>query len=251
MKWLAFAIGFLMTLNGAEVAVHTNPLDVVSYTDHKNDKNFLINIGKKYNGLTDEGKVNKLLDQQNYIEVLNYIWTEPNGNKSIAWLEKNSVHPILMFELGEEYYFQNPSLETYINKSLPWLLAGARRTLIDSQCTSDRSAEAAVDFLLQDYQFRILEDLADKNSQEDFDKYLSEHHNDLQKNSNAILRTVMTPLAEGKGQTPAPNWVFAHGLGEFTGDKNTIADGECEKLRKKFAQDFLNQIQEMEKAPNA
>lgn len=233
------------------VTAITNLDDPVSYSSHNADEPFIADLRKKYKGLGDEQKISELLNQQNYIEVLNYLWTEPDAKKKLAWLEKaaNKGHPILMFELGKAYYLQDPSLKTYALKTMPWLLAGARRTLIDAACTSDASVAAAPEFLLNAYQEGILEDLQKKYSQEDIEKFFADNSNQFQKSNVAILKKVIEPLTnESSAQMPSSQWVYGHGMGAFLETKNTILPDQCKAIRKKEAEEFLNQANELEKS---
>ena len=239
------------TSHRGNITSYTINEDVVSYTNNKNDKNFINQIRLKYNGLTDESVVNTSLNQQNYIEVLNYLWTEPDMKKRLQWLENRVAesHPILMFELGENYYYQDPTLDTYITKTMPWILAGYRRTWLDTVCTSDQSVRAAPEFLLASYQTIILNDLKIRYSQKELEDYVNVHSHDLMKNILATLRIVMAPFVKtGNMKLPSPKWVFAHGLRAFTGEKNTIADKEFEKLRRKEAENFLKQADALEQS---
>lgn len=235
----------------ANITTFINKADVVSYSSNKNSKQFVAQLRNKYNGLKDEQKLNALLQDQNYIEVLNYLWTEPNAKKKIAWLEKkvDEGHPILMFELGQEYYYQDPSLQTYAMKAMPWILAAMRRTYLDTVCTSDKSVSAAPEYLLTTYQQPILADVQNKNSSEQMQKYFSENSKQFQKNSIETLRKVLAPfVVEGEVEIPSPRWVFSHGLASFSNIVNTVPENECDTLRKKEAQDFLVKAKELEQS---
>ncbi|MFA6914918.1 MAG: hypothetical protein WC222_00840 [Parachlamydiales bacterium] len=242
------AQGYTVEKQGNITSINNNA-DVVSYTGKKNDPNYVVSLKTKYNGLKDTAKIDQLLKQQNYIEVLNHLWTEPDANKRRQWLEArvNQGHPILMFELGEEYYAQNPTIQTFVLKTMPWLMSGTRRTLIDAACTSDQSVMAAPELLLVTYRDRVLNDLLVKNSQEDLQKFITENSKEFQKNNIAILKQVLTPLVGPNADSlPSASWVYPHGLAAFTGSKNTIPATQCTELRKKEAQQFLDQISKME-----
>lgn len=230
------------------VTAYTNDADVVSYSGNKEDQEFLAALKKKYDGLNNEDKINEALKQQKYIEVLNYLWTEPSSKKRIAWLESQvkEGHPLLMFELGEEYYLQDPTIKTYATLTMPWLLAGARYTLIDSVCTSDKSVSAAAEMLLFLYQGRILNNVLSKYSQEDLEKYINENANEIQKSNIAILKKAIQPILSNDNVS-SPSWVFSHGLNAFTGNQNTIPESQCKELRKKEAQMFIDKANEIEK----
>lgn len=246
---LECANSYTVQKNGNITSI-TNNADVVSYSSKKNDNQYRAQLGSKYSGLKDEQKLNELLQQQNYIEVLNYLWTEPDVTKRIAWLEKkvNEGHPLLMFELGQDYYYQDPTLQTYALKAMPWILAGMRRTYLDTACTSDKSVSAAPGYLLMTYQQPILEAVQKKSTTEEMQKFFAEQSNQFQKNSIEVLRKVLAPfVGEGLVKMPSPRWVFAHGMAAFTNVTNTIPESECNAIRKKEAQDFLvkaNQLEE-------
>lgn len=237
--------------NQGNVTNITNNADVVSYTKNKGDQQFINKLKKNYNGISDKKKLNELLAQENYIEVLNSLWTEPDAKKRLDWLEVNvnGNHPILMFELGEEYFNQNPTIQTYVNKSMPWILTAARRTYLDTICTSDASVGAAPEMLLATYQDRLLSRLLENSNQEDLEKYITNNAAQFQKNNIETLKKVLLPIVNGDGKNiPSPKWVFAHGLAPFTGGENKINAAECNALRKKEAQVFLDKITEVEKS---
>lgn len=233
-----------------KVITYTNKQDTVSYSSRKGDPQFVAQLKTKYSGLKDEEKLNELLKQQNYIEVLHHLWSESDGDKRLAWLEKkvDEGHPILMLELGEEYYLQNPTLQTYAMKTMPWLLAGARRTLVDADTTSDRSVAAAADFLLTVYQERVLTQVRTQFSEAAVMQYMTEKLKEFQKNNIAITRKVLTPLINGKqANMPSPCWVFAHGMRSFTNTQNTIPESQYNAIRKKSAEDMLDKADRAEK----
>jgi hypothetical protein len=235
----------IMTETKDSITSITNSDDLLSYTNHKAEKEYIANLKKKYNGLANDAILNELLKQQNYIEVLNYLWTEPNSGRKITWLEEKvkEGHPILMFELGSEYYTQNPTIETYANKTVPWLLAGAKRTMIDTACSSDKTLEDSPEFLLMNYQQDALEDLQSKHSQEEIEKYFEMNEKELRKINFGILKKVMEPFVNNKWETmPSPKWIFPHGMGAFISEKNLISSSKCNKIRKKQAEEFLKDL---------
>lgn len=253
------AMAFTFSLNAQEenytiqtegnVTNITNNADVVAYTSKKNDQQFINSLKAKYNGLSDTKKLDELLKNQNYIEVLNYLWSEPDHNKRLQWLESkaNEGHPILMFELGEEYYIHNPNVQTFVLQTMPWLMAGTRRTLIDASCTSDQSVGAAPEYLLVTYRERILGDLLKKHNRQELQTYIEKNGAQFQKSNFEILKKVLTPLVDGDAsKLPSPAWVYPHGLAAFTGTENSIPSSECAEIRKNEAQEFLDQIKEIE-----
>lgn len=233
------------------IKIHENKKDVISYTSHKRDDKFITELQKTYNGLTDIKTVNDDLKKQNYIRVLNCLWTESDSQKRLVWLEQkvNENHPILMFELAEAYYYQNPSLETYVLKSLPWLVAGVMRTYIDADCSSDASVQAAPEFLMFAYQEPILADLLKNSSQNDLTDFIKNNQKTYYQNIFSVSRQVLEPFtADTLKDMPSPEWVFHHGMGGFLGGYNTINPKEYNAIRKKSAQDFLDKERKQEKS---
>lgn len=201
---------------------------------------------KTYSGLSNKKKVNQLLKKRDYLEVLNHLWSEHDRSARVIWLEKkvNEGHPILMFELAKEYYDQNPKLETYLFETMPWMLAGVKRTFMDVNCTSDKSVSAAVQFLLFVYQESILADLQKTDSLEEIQCSINENYEQFSHANLLILKKVMEPFVNGNhGSQPSPTWVFNHGMGQFLKESNTISAAKWEQIRKKEAEEFLRQAE--------
>lgn len=222
----------------------TNTQDVILYAQKKSPDYVVKLYANNYRGLRDEQKVNALLDQENYIEVLNYLWTEPDVNVRLRWLKQKAKdgHPILMMELGEAYYDANPRMSTYFLTTLPWFATGARRTFIDSQTTSDKSVSAAPGALLQVYQQRLGDKLLEKYSEAQLDAFQAKHADQIQERSVALLKIILEPILKGEKQ-PSPEWVYAHGLGSFSGKKNSISPDQYTEIRKKTAEEMLAPVQ--------
>lgn len=225
----------------------TNISDVVSYTNNRVDQQFIDNLSKKYDGLKDQDKINELLKNQNYIEVLNYLWTEPDHAKRLNWLKEKlpENHPILMFELASEYQLKDPTIETYLNKTMPWILAGARRTYLDALCSSDSSVQAAPELLIYNYQTPIVESLLQKLGEENFQKYVVDHADEFRKSNIAIFKKAVNPIINDEN-VPSAKWVFAHGMGAILNKKNTIDDAKCKEIRKKEVEEILKQASSRE-----
>lgn len=232
---------------GAENAIQINncKADVVSYTNKKGDKDFLEGLKKQYNGIGDTTKMGDLLQKQEYIEVLNHLWTEPDGKKRLAWLEENvnKQHPILLFELAEEYYNQDPTTQNYILKVRPLLIAGMVRTAVDTVCTSDASVSVAPKMLLNNYQERLQEELLAKTSKEDVDIFFQGNKKKANENIITSIEQFLLPISNGKETNlPSPSWVFAHGMACFLGTQNTIPESDWPKLRKQKAERLIDEM---------
>ena len=63
------------------------------------------NLVNQYNGLQDLEVLDKLLKDENYKEALKHVWTEPDLEKKIAWLEMKSFenHVVMQYELAVAY----------------------------------------------------------------------------------------------------------------------------------------------------
>lgn len=222
------------------VTSFTNAQDVILYAENKSPDYIAKLQAKNYRGLQDEQKINTLLDQQNYIEVLNYLWTEPDIDKRLSWLKQKvkEGHPILMMELGDAYYDKDPTLQTYFLTTVPLLETGARLTYIDSQTTSDKSVSAAPGALLLIYKQRLADKLLDKYTPDQLEEFQTKHADQAREKFVEALKIALGPILKGEKQ-PSPEWVYAHGLGSFSGEKNTIAPDKYAEIRKKTAEYIL------------
>jgi len=237
--------------NQSQIVSIVNERDVVSYTSRKNDQQFLSQLLKSHHGLLDTDNLERLLLEQNYIEVLNCLWSEPDASKRCAWLEQMShqQHPLLMFELAEEYCVQNPSIETYGFKAFPRLIVAARLTAIDAACSSDRSVSVAASYLLETYQGRIVEQLLEKYTEEDFSSYIKEHDKEYRMGVVALEKEVYAPLlSQEANSVPAPSWVFAHGMSAFTNQPNEISEDQFEAIRRQEAKKWIDLALEKERS---
>lgn len=228
------------------MVVHNNKTDVVAHTCRKNDPAYLAEIKAQYAGIRDEKKMGDLLQKQDYIELLNHLWSETDGQKRLAWLEGNVglQHPILLFEIAEEYYMQNPTPQTYVLKTKPFLLAGMSRAMVDAACTSDASVSAAAEFLIFYYHDRIIMDLLASFSMEKLTEILQPHQNQGKENAIAMAERFLLPVISGKENLPSPSWIFSHGMGGFTGMANSIPESDWALLRRQKAQQLLEEIKE-------
>lgn len=209
--------------------------DVVSFSMNKSEE-IKLKLRENYSGLNDEEELDDLLQEQNYIEVLKHLWSEKDGLKRCTWLEKKieEGHPILMFELAEDYYSQDPTLECYLTKAMPWIIAGATRTVLDARCTKDKSCAIVPERLLFTYQQRILSDLLKKYPIEVMEDYVAAHEEAFQKESFLIQKRVFSPFVQcPKHKMPSPRWIFVQGV------DSEIPEAQFDDIRKKSAETLL------------
>lgn len=233
-----------ITENGNSISIY-HPKDVISYTRHIFDENYITQLKQSYHGLGDIAHLEKLLENQNYIEILNHIWTEKDINKRVQWLKDKALenHPILMLELAYAYILQSPTLDTLMRWAMPWLSVARTRILMDIECSSDKSVEAAA-FIDQSYEGLINQHLLKNYSLEDLKAYIAKNET-LHLyffNMYELAEIVLEPFVEQPSNEPSPEWVFFHGLGSFIGDENTIPKSEWDVLRQKSAFQRLESI---------
>lgn len=229
-----------------------NDGDPIVYTNNRTPEYFET-LRSYYNGLSSEETLDDLLERQEYVEVLNYLWSEEDQNVRIAWLEKKlpEHHPILICELALEYILRDPSIRTYLFSSQPLLDVAICLTEIDSDCTADKSVTAASGFLNFQYGDLILETLLDHHSQKSVQAYWKNQFIEFKKNKFKLLREALTRFSDRKrySKIPSPRWVFSHGMEAFTGNVDSAAypEGKWEQIRRKAAQNCLIMILEDEK----
>lgn len=108
-----------------------------------------------YNGLKGlpEFKFNKLIKEQNYIELLKFIRTEDDMQLILDKLEPyaNQGHTILMFELSRTCCVEMEMTKIYteekIKRAFDWWLKGCVSVELDVVCNTDPTTKGAVDTL--------------------------------------------------------------------------------------------------------
>ncbi len=217
-----------------QIIIINNKSDAVTYATYKFNPDFIDQLKKKYDGLKDLKKIDALLEKQNYIEVLNHLWTEKNLRKRKLWLEKKfkEGHSLLFFELGIDSYLENPVLETLQTRTFPYINIGAKRVEIDAECSSDPSVKAAGMCLLMKYMEGLQSLISERYSEEEVFSYID--------NTQQIYFTALRELAHKafKGfilkpsRMPRPDWVFAHGIDALYKRPNTIPSDQFNEIRK-------------------
>ena len=228
MKKILFSLALCFNIGFAE--------DIVLFSKCKCDS-VKQALALSCDGLNNEANVNCLLQEHNYIEVLKHLWSEPDCKKRCAWLEKkiDENHPILIFELAEDCFLQNPTLECYLTKTMPKVIAAAMRTLLDARCTDDACGVMAAEQLLTSYQQRIITKLLDVYTLEEIEDYIVNHSDQFMAEYVLIQERVFQPINE-KTALPSPKWIFTHV------HKSSIQESEFNLIRKKGAQEILGMI---------
>jgi hypothetical protein len=231
--------------------------DIVCHIQYKpqlNDENsikkFRQNIN--YNGLGDEVEINKALNNEDYMKVLNHLWSETDKFKRLKWLNENAnpelnLYPILLFELAEELIIDSPTLETYFNKCLPYLNSAGKRVQLDAFCTSDNSVGAGAGMLIYLYLPRIKSHIEKKYSSDQITNYLQNESQKKEYDSNmaSVLKNIMTSIVNSEKLSktlPSPKWIFAHGMSAYIGNQNSIKEDQFDSIRKAKAQELLDHI---------
>lgn len=237
---------------------HDNVIDIQSqedtlvYTNNRHPEYFE-KLRNSYNGLSSEETLNDLLQRQEYIEVLNHLWSEGDQNIRISWLEKKlpENHPILICELALEYILRDPSIHTYLFSSRPLLDVALCLTEMDCNCTSDKSVTAAPGFLDFRYGDLIFKALLAHHSRESVQAYWKEHFIEFKNNKFELLRNALCPFLDPQKHLnlPSPRWVFSHGMGAFFNgiDSAAYPENQWYEIRRKAVQKNLNMLLEDEK----
>ena len=194
-------------VQGNSVSISNNG-DVLCFISDNLDPDKGGKIFPRYRGLGDEKKVTNLVAQQNYIEVLKYVWSENNKEKRLAWLQKTADegHIICMFELSKEYALMGNVAESHF-----WLMLGVARTRQDVLCCTDCSLEDCPYFLMQCYGPFLRKVLLKDSSLFEKDKFLEKSVRQLD------MKTLARELEylNNCQKFPSPAWLHLHGMASF------------------------------------
>ncbi|MDN3507007.1 MAG: hypothetical protein P0S96_07250 [Simkaniaceae bacterium] len=219
--------------------------DVLVYTNNRTEEYFSA-LQAHYGGLPSDKVLDDLLSQQEYIEILNYLWAERDQALRISWLENKlpEGHPILIAELAIEYISRDPSIHTYLFSSRPLLDVAVCLTEIDTSCTSDASVEAATGFLNFQYSNLLLTTLLEHHPREAVQAYWKDHYIEFKNLKIALLRQFLNRFFDSQQTVPTPKWVFSHGLKAFRNQQWSAAypENRWGEIRKKEAKNNLNFI---------
>jgi hypothetical protein len=167
--------------------------DVVGFLSSRGNKT---DFGEAYQGLADKEALESILQERNYVEVLKHVWSEPDVEKRCAWLKCKAMqgHSLLFFELAEDYYSKCETLECYLSKAMPWMIAGATCVMLDAKCAEDPAALETAEKLLAVYQGRLLARIQEKYSMEELEAFVMEHEDTFNEKNEHVRRKVFTPM---------------------------------------------------------
>jgi hypothetical protein len=204
----------------------SNEKDVVIFAAQKSDRMIAELKGKGYRGLENEEKLNDLLSRQDYISILKYVWTEPDLDKKISWLQKQAEkgHIILMFELSSALLLKKPQTDELISEAMAWFLRGRFCGILDVACHGDLSTRAAIDMLTTTY---TLEGKIPPEKKALF---------------KDLHRAAFYEKWEPKKDHPSPEWLKYHGMAWFSGENKTKPSGEWLSCRLQKRGEFLLQL---------
>lgn len=220
----------------ANVVQFTNQADVVSFSSNFCPEAISHLKKQGYKGLSklSINALEKLIQDQNYIEALKNIWTEDNLDKVISTLEPYAKegHPIIMLELSRtlcrkmaaEKKFPEDQLKT----AFQWFSLGVLTTDLDIECNEDRSTQEAYGMLRHVYHLShfVPQDIIVKMLPSVFRQAIK----DYQLSENA----------------PSPQWVLHHGLAAMRGENKLLPKSQWKDCREKRLQYTLKQIAKAE-----
>lgn len=247
--WEELAEQGILESDGKNFNVY-HPKDVISYTRHLFEPSYLEGLKKKYQGLDNNEKLTRLLKKQEYIEILNHLWTERNYTIRINWLQEavSDNHPMMMMELAHAYFLRSPTLETYQIKSLPLLRVAKMRLEMDASCTSDESVFSGVS-VVENYEMIILETLLQRNNNDEIQEYLLKNLEGEFISLYKLAKILLYPFTQKETHNlPSPSWIFYQGLGSFLDVPNEVLAEDWDQIRKEIACERLNIIAEHEDA---
>lgn len=196
--------------------------DVVSFSS-KFSKEYLSELSKKsYHGFAKikGAEWDKLVEQQNYVEILKIIWTEKDLDVAIAHLEPEAKkgHAILMFELSRTLYrkmkVENKFPIETLKAAATWYFSGLHTTILDLACNTDNSTQAAIGMLRLAYQPGQLIP-----------------QTELQKINGGELYDSLLKNWELPASYPSPKWVTYHGMAIFQGKDSLLPETQWNEKR--------------------
>lgn len=163
---------------------------------------------ERYNGVLtlSEEKLKSLLDEQNYIEVMKYLWTEKDVEKAINFVKPiaEAGHAIFMMELfrllSEQIKTIKTPTEENFKEALKWFVWGMTTVEVDIACNTDKSTKEALSMLnvcYSSFKPKTPQNTWNKTWEKYFQDYLLQ------------WKSVENP--------PSPKWVMHHGLAIHNG----------------------------------
>jgi len=216
--------------------------DVVIYTFNRNNPQALQRFMLDYNGMGDESVLDKKLQNNNFIEVLRALWSEPEQSKRLGWLKKkeSDSYPLLLFELAVEVVSSNPSLQNF-QESLYLLEIARYRTDLDAVCVNDSSARVAAHSLYQTYSKVIAEIVSREPSLRSKLTTSSMKSIDIEV-LNKVLVTLKN-IEKNLDSLPSQEWVSSHALKKLLSNREILASKkQCHQKRAHMIAILINEV---------
>lgn len=239
------AKGSAALADGKQEAIKTHRLDVIPLVAryHQNPGAYSKALREKYNGLQDTQRINQLIQENNYVEALKYVWSEPDYAKQVNFMveKANEGHAIFMMEVSLAALRIKPELNT-LKSFFAWEKAGIARTVQDLNCVSDASAKAAtakLDFIYQTSVNRILQ-----KDPKEIEDYFFKNQADIDQAIYAHVRKVLANTLKNSDKLPPPTWVAYHGNVARTSSRpEMLPSAEWSEIRKQYAMEHIKRIQ--------
>ncbi len=185
-----------------------------------------------YSGLdsASQERLQELVNQQDYIEVLRYVWTENDKEKVIKFLEPyaHENHPILMLELSRALCQQTRSSGD-LESALWWYLWGMLYATLDIECNSDPTTSRIFDVLARAYhpnKVISLDRLEAFFAQDE--RFIPEMHSLFQ---NLTVNAFH----------PSPKWAIYHGASAFARKSSLLPQEDWNHARSLALQKFIEE----------
>jgi hypothetical protein len=221
--------------------------DSLAYSVNRN-KAYIKELKKTHSGLLSDEKMDALLKKQDYIAILNCLWTEPSLESRINWLEKKRSQwvPLLVAELAVEYLQRDPTLEVFLYSSRPLLNVAVCITDIDSQCAPPHAASAS-EFLNSQYKGYIRAILMAKHSPDSLRRFWKKNFFSFKENEISYYREALMSFIHPTEVIHSPQWVFMHGIEGLDFPLTDICqEEECREIRCRAAEEMFERVSEDE-----
>jgi hypothetical protein len=231
--------------DGKKETLKTHRLDVIPLVAryHQNPAAYSKALREKYDGLKDTARIDQLIREENYVEALKFVWSEPDYAKQVNYMveKANEGHPIFMMEVSLAALRIKPELNT-LKSFFAWEKAGIARTVQDLNCVSDASAKAAtakLDFIYQTSVNRILQ--VDPKA---IESYFFKHQKEIDQAIYAHVRKVLANSLRNGDKMPSPAWVAYHGDAARTSSTpDMLPKDQWQDIRKQYAMEHIKRIQ--------
>ncbi len=212
---------FTQTVNGQSINYSCDQ-DVVSFSTAFSKEYISQLKGEGYNGFekVNDAAWDKLVEEQNYVEILKIIWTENNLDIALSHLEPSAEkgHAILMLEMSRtlcrKIQAENKFPIETIKVAGTWYVRGLYTTMLDVACNTDKSTGAAIGMLQNSYSPGNLIPMAQ-----------------LQKVEFATVNNSFRQNWKLPTSYPSPKWVTYHGMGVFLKENSLLPEAEWNAKR--------------------